>query len=358
MDLTSNPQISSEDLSKDFARFDMADMPEQVAWCLQNIIGPAAVKRMDSAQVLTMARQLEQVLTQTYDIRRPDMKARSVIPVDTRISSGAETWTYRTYEMSGAAKIIHNYSGELPDGDVKGSETAQKLISIGAAYHYSIQDMRAAAFAGQPLDAMKARAVRYAMERKLEKLAALGDSATGLVGLTNAPGIQTSTQQSSGTWKSQIQTNLAAAVAAIIQDVNQMRSDIFLNSQGVHGAPGTLSLLLPLAEYNLLNTNARSLTFTTDNILQYIVNMCQLKDADYWNELNTAADGTNGLVMMYERSPDILSLVISQEFEQFAPQAKNLAFMVPCHMRTGAVQVRYPKAVTKMTGVAVAGVGP
>jgi hypothetical protein len=339
-----------------FPRFDAQDCPEQVAWCLQQIIGPAAVRRMDANQVLTMARQLEQVLTQTYDIRRPDMKARSIIPVDTRIASGAETWTYRTYEQTGSADILHNYSSELPDADVKGSETAQRLVSIGASYHYSIQDMRAAAFAGQPLDAMKAKAVRYAMERKLEVLAAKGDSGSGLVGLTNAPGIQSVAQVSSGTWTAQIAANLANAVAAIIQDVNALRTAIFVNSQGVHGAPGTLSLLLPLSEYNLLNTNARSLTFTTDNILQYIVNMCQLRDVDFWNELNLAdAGGTHGRIMMYERSSDILSLVISQEFEQFAPQAKNLAFMVPCHMRTGAVQVRYPKAVAYMDGPCVAG---
>jgi hypothetical protein len=348
-------EITRHEPFADMPRFDAADLPEQMAWCLQQIVGPAAVRRMDAQQVLTMARQLEQVLTQTYDIRRPDMKARSIIPVDTRVSSGAETWTYRTYEQSGAAKIIHNYGSELPDADVSGTETAARLVSIGASYHYSIQDMRAAAFAGQPLDAMKARAVRYAMERKLEVLAAVGDSKTGLVGLTNAPGIITSTQVSSGTWAAQIAANLANAVAAIIQDINKLRSDIFVNSQGVHGAPGTLSLLLPLAEYNLLNTNARSLTFTTDNILQYIVNMCQLRDVDFWNELNTAAGDGTGMIVMYERSQDVLGLVISQEFEQFAPQAKNLAFMVPCHMRTGAVQVRYPKAVAKMTGPCIAG---
>ena len=85
--------------------------------------------------------------------------------------------------------------------------------------------------------------------------------------------------------------------------------------------------------------------------------MCQLKDCDFWNELNKAGASSLGRIMAYERTPEVLSLVISQEFEQFAPQTKNLAFMVPCHMRTGAVQVRYPKAVAYMDGPCVAGPG-
>jgi hypothetical protein len=343
--------VTREDQSANFLRFDARDLPEQVKWCMSNIVGPAAANRMDAAQVLGMARQLEQVLTQTYDIKRPDFKARSIIPVDTRIASGTETWTYRSYDKSGTAGIVHNYSSELPDADVKGSETASRLVSLGASFHYSIQDMRAAAFAGQPLDAMKARAARYAVERKLEILAGAGDANTGLVGLTNAPGIVAVTQVSTGTWAAQITANLSNAVQAIIQDINALRSAIFVNTGGVHGSPGSLSLLLPLYEYNLLRVNTRSVTFTDDNILTYIVKMCQLKDADFWNELNFAnAGATGGRVMLYERDPEVLSLVISQEFEQFAPQAKNLAFQIPVHMRTGAVQVRYPKAVAYMDG--------
>jgi len=149
----------------DFPRLDAVDLPEHVQHLYGQILGPAAARRLDANQVLFMARQLEYIFTQTYDIKRPDFKARQLIPVDTRVPAGAETFTYRTYEQTGTADLVHNYSSELRDADVKGSETAQRMVSIGNSYHYSIQDMRAAAFAGQPLDALKARSARYAMER-------------------------------------------------------------------------------------------------------------------------------------------------------------------------------------------------
>lgn len=361
--------VSPHDLSSDLMRFDSRDLPEQLEHVCEQILGRPAAKRLlamrndawntDSTVTNTnmsafMARQLEYIYTQTYDIKRPAFKARQVIPVDTRVPSGAETFTYRQFENTGVAIIGHNYSGELPDSDVKASETAAKLVSILGSFHYSIQDMRAAAFAGVPLDAKKAASVRFAFERKLEILAAVGTSGqsqdVGLTGLCNAPGIQAVTQVSTGTWIAQIAASVANGVASVIADVNAITAKIFAGTGGVHGEPGTLSLLLPIDEYNALNTTPSHLTFNDSNLLETVLKVCKLKDIDYWNPLGSAGSGSKGRVMCYNRDPEVLGLIISQEFEQFAPQPKNLAFQVPCHMRTGAVEVRYPLAVAYMDG--------
>jgi hypothetical protein len=362
--------VSPNDLSSDLMRFDSRDLPEQMEHVCEQILGRAAAKRFlsmrndawntDSIVTNTnmsafMARQLEYIYTQTYDIKRPEFKARKLIPVDTRVPSGAETYTYRQFEETGYAAVGHNYSGELPDSDVKASETPAKLVSILGSYHYSIQDMRAAAFAGVPLDAKKAASVRRAFERKLEILAAVGTSGmtaqdVGITGLTNAPGIVATTQKSTGTWIAQLATSIAAGVAAVITDINALTANVFAATGGVWGEPGTLSLLLPIDEYNALNTTPSHLTYNDSNLLETVLKVCKLKDIDYWNPLGSAGSGSKGRIMVYPRDPEILGLIISQEFEQFAPQPKSLAFQVPCHMRTGAVEVRYPLAISYMDG--------
>jgi hypothetical protein len=361
--------VTPNDPSSDLMRFDSRDLPEQLEHCLEQILGRPAAKRFlsmrndawntDSIVTNTnmsafMARQLEYIYTQTYDIKRPAFKARQLIPVDTRVPSGAETFTYRQFDQDGVVIVGHNYSGEIPDSDVKASETISKLVSLLGGYHYSVQDMRAAAFAGVPLDAKKASAVRFAFERKLEVIAAVGTSGinpdVGITGLTNAPGIVSVAQKSTGTWIAQIATSIAAGVASVISDVNALTAGIFAATGGVWGEPGTLSLVLPIDEYNALNTTASHLTYNDSNLLQTVLKVCNLKDIDYWNPLGSAGSGSKGRIMCYPRDPEILSLIISQEFEQFAPQPKNLAFGIPCHMRTGGVTVRYPLAVAYMDG--------
>ena len=49
------------------------------------------------------------------------------------------------------------------------------------------------------------------------------------------------------------------------------------------------------------------------------------------------AAGTGPRMLTYQRDPEILELIIPQDFEQFPPQARNLAFVVPCHARIGGV---------------------
>jgi hypothetical protein len=68
-------------------------------------------------------------------------------------------------------------------------------------------------------------------------------------------------------------------------------------------------------------------------------------NVEQWYKLETADEGLDGpRIMAYQRSPEVISLVVSQEFEQMPPQAKNLSFLVPCHARFGGVKVVYPLA--------------
>lgn len=324
--------------------------------------------RHDASQTMMFARQLEYIYTQTYDILYPEFKARLLVPVDTRVPSGAESFTYRSYEKKGQAKIVHNYGEDFPNADAVANEFPQKVVSLGCSYKFSIQDMRAAALAGVPLEAKKAEAARWAMESLLEDLAAVGDASglTPMLGLANGFGIPATTKLSpntvnagdiTGSWAAQIHAAeasggiTAATVSAILGDLLAMWYTVFNGTLGVH-RPNTLAL--PTSSYGVLATTMRSPTFTTDTLLQYLMNLLApqgLKEIEFWNRLDTAGAAGTTRAIMYEKSDANEGLIIPQEFEQFAPQPKGMEFTIPCHMRSGATEVRYPKSATTMDGI-------
>lgn len=340
-------------------------------------VNPAVVERKDSiyhglradaSQTLFFARQLEYIYTQTFDIKYPQLRARDLVPTDTRVPSGAESFTYRSYEKKGLAKIVHNYGEDFPNADAVANEFQQKVVSVGASYQFSVQDMRAAAMAGVPLEAKKADAARWAIESLLEDLAATGDSSglTPMLGLANGFGILPTTKISpntvfggftTGSWAAQLAAAenaggiTAATISAIVGDVLAMWNNVFTVSKGIH-KPNTL--VLPVQAYGVAATTLRSPTFTNDTILDYLKALLQpqgVTEITYWGRLDTAGAASATRTLMYEKASDNEGLIISQEFEQFAPQPKGMLWVVPCHMRTGAVEVRYPKSVAYMDGL-------
>ncbi len=336
-------------------RFDLADCvtPQM----LTTISG----RRFDANDTAIFLRQLTYVYSQTYDKKYPELKARSLIPVDTRVGSGAETFVWRQFDKKGQAKVIQNYADDFPNVEVTGREFSGRVVSFGASYQYSLQDLRAASMAGLPLETRKADTARRVMENLVEYCAAFGmdgthgtisqetGDANPMYGLTNSPNIlQGGTAgYTTHNWLT------GSTVQQILADVNQLQSLIFTTSLGIH-MPNTL--VLPTDIYAYLATTPRSPTFTDDTMLQYILKQSPwLKSIEYWIPLNTAGKmqdttTTGGRIMCYEKDPENLSLVIPQEFEQLPPQMIGMAFKVPCHMRFGGVTVRFPKSIAYLDG--------
>ena len=124
--------------------------------------------RMDAKFTAVLERQLEFIKTRTYDIMYPEMKARQFIPVNNDVDTGAETITYRQWDMIGMAQIIANYGDDMPLIDELVEEFEQKVQGLGAAYEWSIQDLRRSAMAGASLDQRRARAARRSIEQQIE----------------------------------------------------------------------------------------------------------------------------------------------------------------------------------------------
>jgi len=304
-------------------------------------------KNLDANEGVFFQRQLEHIKAKTYDIKYPTLKIAEgmIVPQSFEADSGAQSITYRQYDQVGVAKLIANYADDLPRADVKGIEVTVPVKGIGESFGYNIQEIRAAAKAGFPLTPKKANAARRAVMQKLEAIGFSGDTATGLVGFNGNANATEVTLPADGTGAS---TTFASKTAAqIIRDLNAMASAIVDATLGVE-IPDTL--LLPIAQYSDIAT--RQLTNTEVTVLQFFLkNSPYIKSVGWLNQLKTGGAGSTTRMIAYRRDPDALTLEIPQNYEQLAPQERNLEYVVPCHMRTGGVIFYYPLAMAFADGL-------
>jgi hypothetical protein len=299
--------------------------------------------RLDAKFTAVLEKQLEHVKAATYDIVYPEMKARQIIPVSHDADPGAETIAYRQWDDFGMAQIIANYGDDLPLIDALVEEYQQKVKGLGAAYQWSIQDLRRSAMAGSNLESRRARAARRAIEQQIENIAALGNSNAGLNGFAKHANVPLVTP-TTGTWSS-------ATGAQMVGDMMKLASAV-VNTSKETFMPDTI--IMPITTYNLFATTRISTTGDTNTtaLQAFLASNPWVKNIGTWNKLATADAGDTGpRVVCYKRDPEVLTLEIPQEFEQLPPQAKNMAFQVPVHARCGGVIVYYPIAMAYMDGL-------
>lgn len=320
---------------------------------------------MDAAENAFFERQLEHVKAGTYDIKYPNLIARTLIPVDSSVPPGAETVSYRQYDQVGMAKIISTYARDLPRADVKAKEFRSGIKSLGSAYGYTLQEVRSAAMAGVPLDARKAGAARRAIEEKIDALATSGSTNDGLQGFLGIANAQVGTASTVGTgtggagntaWGIGCSgcTGGTAGTNGQMKTSDQILGDLHNAVQKMieqtNGVEIPDTILMPLAHYGIISTTPRSTTSDTTILAFFLANHPYIRNVQPWYKLKGAGATAYDRIVVYRRSPDALGLVIPQEFEMFPPQQQGLEFEVPCHARFGGVIAYYPMSVLYLDG--------
>ena len=327
--------------------------------------------REDAGQTMAFARQLETILAKVYAAEFAQYKAYQLFPVNTEVGPGDLQYTYRMIARLGNAAIVNaGNAKDLPNIDLQGEEWPAQVITLGGSYNFTVIDQAAAAKAQIALEAEKAKATREAIEALEESIACTGYAATGTSGVTNAPGVGAVSQVSTGTWSSQLKTALATppatstpypavgAVSAIASDILAMKQAIYTSTLGRHKAT---TCLLPPNLYAILDGVPRSPAFTDDGILAYLERVTGL-EIDDWAILQNvgsiagsgtsigSSDSFNTRVMVYEKNPDVIQLVVAQPFVQLSPQPVGLALEVPCYSRVGGALSVRPLGIRVMDG--------
>lgn len=314
--------------------------------------------RFDSAQDASVffARELDFVKAQSYDVEYPEFTALSLFPVSTEADEGAETITYYTYDKTGLAKIIDNYSTDLPRADVTGQPSYAKVKSIGDSYGYSAQEMRASRLAGKGLDARKGESARYQIDNLTNKIAWRGDDQSGIMGVLsqgqNVPMYTITAGATSGktSW-------LEKTADEILDDVHGMMKQVARVTKNVE-RPDTLcvpaDVYMHLATKRIPDTAETVLKFILDHApyLKDIVSAAEL-DADSV-ETNPYASTTSsgqGVAFLFTKNIKKLSLETPMPFRQYPLQVRNLETVIPCESRVAGIIFYYPLSALIAVGV-------
>lgn len=299
---------------------------------------------LDSAETMFFQRELEQVKAKSYDVLKVPLKAFELIPVDSTTAPGARTVTYEQYDSTGIAKIISNYADDLPTADVKGKEFHSTIKSIGNSYVYSKDDIRAAQFAGKPLNQRKANAAVEAHRQLMNKLAFFGDAEYNILGfLTNSNVPSAPVVAGAATTL----TWVTKTPDEILKDLNSAVSDMLDLTKGVE-VPNTI--VMPIAQYNHIATTARSANSDT-TILQFFKGNNPGIEVMWATELKGAfSGGTDGFIV-YNRNPDKLFLEIPLITEMSPAQEKGLAYTVSVESKFGGCIIPYPLSVSFRRGI-------
>lgn len=301
---------------------------------------------MDADETIFFSRQLEAVKAKAYDVKYAELKARKLFPVSYEAGPGAESIKYEQYDMVGMFKIIASYADDLPRADVKGKEFVSIVKSLGGAYGYSLQDIRAAKFAGKPLAQRKADAAKRAFEQKINSIAFSGDADNNLGGFLSNSNVNVATIPADGTGSSALWT--AKTADLILRDMNLVANTVVENTKGVE-IPDTM--IMPLAQYNLIATKRIGVDSNMTVLKYFMETSPYIKNIEWVEELNGAGTAGADILMAYKRDPNNLTLEIPQEFEQLEVQPKGLEYIIPCHGRCGGLIVYYPLSICKGEGI-------
>jgi len=300
-----------------------------------------------------LARQLEQIKARQYDVKRPPLKAFDLMPISSEINPGAETITYRQYDKTGIAKIIAGFADDLPRADVLAKEFVGRVRSVGDAYGYSTQELRAAQFSNANLTGMKRSAAERAMDERLNKIAWYGDSEYNLPGLLTAADVPTGTAADNAGGTS---TNWADKTPdEIAQDISDAVTDIIDTTNGVE-VPD--SIVMDVASYRYLSTTriGSSGDLTTLEFVQKA--NPEITNWNWANELDAAkrtANGvdafTDGVFWVYRYDPMAFTWEIPMMFLEHPFEQRNLEYVINCESRTGGLLIYYPLSMKIVDGI-------
>lgn len=313
--------------------------------------------RFDSADEASVffARELDYVKAQSYDVEYPELTALTLFPVTSEADEGAESIGYNTYDRTGVAKIIANYSTDLPRADVIGKQTFAAIKSLGASYGYSMQEMRASRLDNTSLDVRKAESARYSIDALINKIAWSGDAENGLMGVLSKGqsiplyAVEAGRESAKTSW-------LEKTADEILDDINGMAKQVSKVTKDVE-RPDTLcvpsDVFMHISTKRIPDTSVTILKYLLDNspYIKNIVSTSELNSDSVDTNPYAAAEDGAGVAFLFKNDEKKLSLENPMPFIQYPLQVKNLETIILCEARTAGVIVYYPFSCLIAVGV-------
>jgi hypothetical protein len=292
--------------------------------------------RIDAGETPFVTRELLQIKARLFEIKYPNLIARTLIDVATDTDPGADSVAYHELDMTGAAKIIGPNAKDVPRADVKISESSSPVKTLASSYGFEWHELKAAAFARKPLPEWKARAARRAIEQGIDDVLSEGDTDSGLKGLVNHSSV-TSTA-ATGNWS-------GLTASQIYDDLGDNANTVLTDTKGMF--PVT-HIGLPVSEYARIQKKTWG-TDTNITVLAFFKANFPGVTVFPWYRLESVSGSKR--MIMYHKSPEVVEGEIPLDFEVLPPEAQGLDVVYNCLARCGGVVVRQPKAMRYVTGL-------
>jgi hypothetical protein len=293
--------------------------------------------KLDSAETIYFERELNSVKTKTYDRKYPELMFGNgkIIPISTSEPEYVKTISYQQWDTVGIAQWIANYADDLPRADVVAEEFVAKVKEFGAAYGYSIMDIKTAKALGKSLEQRKANATKRSAMQKQNAVGFSGDTLRGIEGFNTNPNMTEVDIPSDGTagklWSGKTSEQK-------LRDMNLVANAPFSVTNGVE-QPNTFLMDIDLytdavtSKMGGIESTVMEFFKKTNPFIKEVIPAFEMK---------TAGASNAPRLMAYKKDIDSLSLEIPMMYTQLPVQEKNLEFVVNTMQRTGGVIWYYP----------------
>ena len=179
------------------------------------------------------------------EILYTDFRLDSYFPIITNIPEGAKTYSYKVVNKYGRGKFIMNNGRDANTSQISMQNVPYGLEYGGIIPSWTLEDLRAAAFAGVALDTKTVEAGTEGCMDHIEIVGLEGDATFGLTGLVNSPDIPASNsiKTIANMSPDEMVTFIQENVSAIIADTKQVMSRTIKTG---------LTIYMPLAQEALI----------------------------------------------------------------------------------------------------------
>lgn len=317
--------------------------------------------RRDAVDTAFAARQLEYVYTQATEREFEALpfadQTDPLIPWDTSVDDGAETFVYYLTETSGTAVFLATMAGgdTLPSPSVFGSEVHGRTQSFGNQIEITVQQLRRAAFAGANIQGNLGDASKRGHAELLNDTAAFGREDLDLPGFVNHEGVAGAVAAAKAgggtTWAVATPGELIADVLALVNGILEDSAEIY--------RPDTIMMparyLRILAQTRLSEDGSGGDQTTVMEYLRKALSEAgtpiefrtceQLRASKSQGYLQTDA------MMAYSRKEEHVSLVVPMWYQTQAVQQVGFKLNTPTESMIGGIAFRVPATAARMTGL-------
>lgn len=288
--------------------------------------------KLDAHGIWTV-NQLTQLLNRQYEQAYPQTGVLDLFPVTTELSPVTKNFEWLEFDGVTSAKIIADYTDDLPTVEAMASEKTGKVFRLGNAWFISIDEIKAGQALGSSLSDRKASLAREGHETLVNDLVFKGSAPHNIVSVFDQPNIN---RLISASW-----TTPEIAFSEL-QDLIETIEDVTLGRHHV------TNIVIPPSKRRLLTQKMPDVTesylawFKENYPNVTITAIAELEDID--------GAGTKG-VLAYEKDPMNMSIEIPERFNMLPMQPKDLHFKVPCTSKCTGLIVYRPLTIAILSGV-------